>query len=87
VHHKYHLLKDKNPSKSIWLREFSKLFRDFNFLGGFYTVCHNYRNPNFQGQKFSQYAVYMHKNFWAIHEIMLREVIPELSTVYIAFTM
>jgi len=30
-----------------------------------HPVCHNYRNPWLSGAKFSQYAVYLHKNFWS----------------------
>jgi len=51
-----------------------------------YTVCRNYRNPNFQGQNLVNMRFICTKISWPRHEIMLREVLPELSTICTAFT-
>jgi len=40
-------------------------FNSNTFILKLYTVCHNYQNLQLSGAKFSQYVVYLHKNFRA----------------------
>jgi len=93
-----HSSSGRQPNFATWYKEWNYgTFTEgatYIRLGGhhvghrptFYTVCHNYRNLYLSGQNLVNMQFICTKMSWPKHEIMLREVLPELSTIYTAFT-